>query len=214
MPASAPPPLVRTLATLGLLAAPYLLNDFANIHVHSPVPWLACDYGSRVVSLGCLAWLLRRGDLGWPDLQLRHPGWARLAGVTLVATAVGVLFLLGPGPLVQALWPQTQLGSIPPIGPEWLRCADYIGGLALVALSEEVVFRGLFPRVIVRAGGSPLVALLVSSAVFGLVHWSLGAGVALHAALLGLLFGLCAQVGRSLWPVIVAHYVVDLVAFR
>jgi len=50
--------------------------------------------------------------------------------------------------------------------------------------------------------------------VFGLIHWSLGAGVVLHAALLGLLFGLCAHVGRSLWPVIVAHYVVDLYAFR
>jgi membrane protease YdiL (CAAX protease family) len=213
MPADTPPPRFSAVAVLSLLAAPYLLNDLANIFVYAPLPWLACDYGSRALSVATIAWLLRRGDLGWADLQLQHGGWARLIGVTLVACAMGVLFYQGPGPLVRDLLPQTQLGIIPPIEVPWLRRVDYFGGLALVAVTEEIVFRGIFPRLIVRAGGSAVMALVVSSTVFGLVHWSLGVGASLHAALIGLLFGLCAQVGRCLWPVIVAHYVVDLVAF-
>jgi len=150
MPATATPPRLPASALLGLLAAPYLLNDFANIYVHAPTPWLACDYGSRGFSLVCLAWLLRRGDLGWPDLQLQRSGWVRLVSVTLVATVSGMLFVLGPGPLLSGWLPQTQVGSIPSLGPGWLHRVDYVGGLALVAVTEEVLFRGIFPRLIAR----------------------------------------------------------------
>ena len=211
MPEAEPPP--RALAALVLLAAPYLLNDVANICVRAPIAWLACDYGSRVFSLACLVWLCRRGVIARSDFQLHGAAWWRLAGGTLAATLGGLLLLVGPGRTLLSLLPQSQVGVIPDIAPPWLHAADYWGGIALVALSEELVFRGAFPRLIARVGGSPWIALLASSAVFGLAHWSLGIGSILQTALVGLLFGLCAAGSRSLWPVIIAHYVVDLVAF-
>ena len=213
MPEAEPPPRARAIAALVLLAAPYLLNDVANIFVHAPVGWLMCDYGSRVFSLVCLAWLGRRGVIARSDFQLHGAAWWRLVGGTVAATLGGLLLVVGPGRDLLGLLPQSQVGYIPNITPPWLHAADYWGGIALVALSEELVFRGAFPGLIARAGGSPWVALLASSAVFGLAHWSLGVGSILQTALVGLLVGLCAAGSRSLWPVIIAHYVVDLVAF-
>jgi hypothetical protein len=54
---------------------------------------------------------------------------------------------------------------------------------------------------------------LVSSALFGLAHWSFGPGLVTQTAVIGALFGLMAQYGRSLWPVILAHFIVDFVEF-
>jgi len=212
MPA-APLPSSRALAVLGVLAAPYLLNDLANIYVRAPAAWLACDYGSRVVSLGGIAWLLRRGTLERSDLQVQLAPLARLVAATLGATLLGLWFDQGPGrPLVHWL-PQTQLGAVPFIRPPWLHELDYFAGLAFVAATEELVFRGIFPRVITRAGGSAGQAWAVSAVAFGLAHWSLGVGAMVHAAALGLLLGAAARLGRSVWPAVVAHYAIDLAAF-
>ena len=214
MPADESIPRSQAIAALGLLAAPYLLNDFANIYVHAPVPWLACDYGSRVFSLVSIAWLLRRGMIRWPDLHLRGVAWWRLAVGTFAATLVGLLLTSDEARDAFARLTSRQFGFIPEIGPDWLHRVDYWGGIALVAVSEELVFRGAFPRIILRCGGSSGVALFVSTVMFGLAHWSLGLGSIVQTALIGLWFGITAQSSRSLWPVIIAHYVVDLVAFR
>jgi membrane protease YdiL (CAAX protease family) len=211
MPETATPPRWPVLA---LLVAPYLLNDLANIFVHEPVAWLVCDYGSRVFSFACLAGLVRRGVLGRADFQLQRPVWSRAAAAALIGTAGGLVLLIGPpGRALLDAFSPTQIGAIPAIHPPWLHRVDYVGGLALVAVSEELVFRGAVPRLLLRAGVSPAVSLLVSAAAFGVAHWSLGVGSVLQTAAIGVVLGGCAQFGRGLWPVILAHYAIDLVAF-
>ena len=214
MPDAETPPRLPALAALGLLAAPYLLNDFANIYVHQPLAWLACDYGSRVFSLVCVAWLLRRRTIEWRDLQLQRGTWWRLMVGVFVATVAGVL-LTAPTAreffVVPVAWPA---GFLPEIVPPWLHALDYWVGIAFVAVSEEVVFRGVIPRLLMMLGGSRLAALLWSSAVFGLAHWSFGSGSMVTTTLIGIVFGFAAQFSRSLWPVILAHYLTDLYALR
>jgi hypothetical protein len=87
MPAPAASSRPRLLAGLGLLLAPFLLNDFANIFVRAPVPWLVCDYGSQVLSLASLIWLVKCGVLGRGDFRFGGGGWRRAVVAATVATA-------------------------------------------------------------------------------------------------------------------------------
>ncbi len=197
-----------------MLVAPYLVNDFANIHVRGSLAWLACDHGSRLVSLAALAWLVRRRVIDRDDLLMRGGPAGRTIAITLAATIGGLALDAGTvkGWLDGIGW--GQLGVIPGLEPKWLAQADWVLGLAFVAVSEELIFRGALPRLLGRSGLAPGAALGVAAAVFGLVHWSLGFGHVVQAALIGVWFGVAVRLAGSLWPVMLAHYVVNLVAFR
>jgi membrane protease YdiL (CAAX protease family) len=198
---------------LAVLAGPYFLNDLANLYVTAPGPWLLCDYGGRFLSLASLGWLIARRGIVWADLGLGRPPWRRAMLAGAIALAGGlwlnsaavrdVFWSMGAGPL----------GGIPPIVPAWLRWFDCLAGLALVAVSEELVFRAALPGLLARLGFSPLAAWLASAGLFGLTHWSFGVGHVVLTALIGGVFGLMAAYARSLWPVIVAHYLVNFVEF-
>lgn len=80
--------------------------------------------------------------------------------------------------------------------------------VALVPLTEELLFRGLFLFGLERRYGRGF-ALLLSSAFFGIVH--LGAVPAVYATVAGLLLGTVALVTRSVWPGVALHAAVNAV---
>lgn len=89
-----------------------------------------------------------------------------------------------------------------------------IGGLVLLALlagvAEEALFRGVLQPWL--AGRLPQwAALLLTSGVFGALHW-ISATYALLAALAGAWFGLLLLLTGNLLPPILAHAAYDLVA--
>ncbi len=198
---------------LVLLFAPFLANDLGNIFVRSPGWWIAQDYAWRILVLGLAAWLATRGRVRIAGLRWPAEAWATAAGWTLFTTAAGLWLIDGPGRQLLQLWPETRTGFIPPIVSPGLRGFDLSVGLALVAVSEEVVFRGvLLPR-LSRWLRSEVAGLVASAVLFGLAHWSTGAGAVLQTGLAGLLLGLCTQRTRSLLPAVLAHYVINLAAF-
>jgi membrane protease YdiL (CAAX protease family) len=84
------------------------------------------------------------------------------------------------------------------------------------AFGEEIIFRGFILRRLADAFGggraAELGALLAQAALFGIGHAYLGPRGVLNAGALGLLAGMCYLInGRNLWPVIVAHGLVDTV---
>ncbi len=196
-----------------LLLAPFYLNDLANIFLHDAGLWLLQDYLVRLAVVG-FVWHLARRDL----ISTTH-WWARgvsrpaMFGWTLAAMAAGLLLIPGPGRLLLDLLPETRLGSIPFIPPGWMEAMDLSAGLALVAISEELVFRGVLQARLSAYFQSKPIGLLSTAILFGLVHWSNGLGSVLQTALVGFAFGLCVMRGRSLLPVILAHYVADLLVF-
>ncbi len=87
--------------------------------------------------------------------------------------------------------------------------------MALVAFLEETTFRGYVFRKVEAAGG-PWRALLVSSALFGLIHlingqqtWSDMAQTVLNAFIGGLLLGSAYLLMRSLWLPMALHFMSD-----
>ena len=78
------------------------------------------------------------------------------------------------------------------------------------ALFEEIFFRGAVQNLLERWWQKPLLAILVTSFIFSLIHMSVF--LFLSRALLGFVLGLMYQRSRNLWVNIIAHFLNNTVA--
>jgi membrane protease YdiL (CAAX protease family) len=82
-----------------------------------------------------------------------------------------------------------------------------------VGFSEEFVFRAyVLPRLEQLLRSMP-VAVLVSAAIFGLIHWQRGIVSMFSAFVMGIVYGIAFVWTRRLWPVAIAHAAHDFSAF-
>ena len=101
-------------------------------------------------------------------------------------------------------------GRIP---SDYLRIFDLTIGLILIAVSEELVFRKFALNWLKRSGFGVLGCILISASIFALMHWGSG----LNRVAATFVFGV-ASMGlyirhTRLWPVVVAHYITNFIAF-
>jgi membrane protease YdiL (CAAX protease family) len=87
----------------------------------------------------------------------------------------------------------------------------------LAAFGEEMVFRGYLMRRVTDVAGDTrtgrVIAVVVSSALFGIAHGYLGWAGVIATGIIGVFMAtlyLCCR--RNLWTVIVSHGIVDSVA--
>jgi len=114
--------------------------------------------------------------------------------------------------IIRNAFPGTALGVYPrPSG--WLYLLDLLLGLALVAYSEEVVFRRCASNVFQPYLGNDCTAVFATAVLFGCYHWWAGLGNMVAAAAHGILMMLFLRRCGVLWPVVLAHYLVDIVDF-
>lgn len=78
------------------------------------------------------------------------------------------------------------------------------------ALFEELFFRGALQNLLERWWKAPLLAIIVTSLLFSLIHMSLY--LFLSRAILGFVLGLMYQRSKNLWVNIVAHFLNNTVA--
>jgi uncharacterized protein len=108
--------------------------------------------------------------------------------------------------------PATVLGGRPePRG--WLHVVDVVFGLALVAYSEEVVFRRCARHLFQIYLNDGYALVVVTSLLFGAYHWWTGFGNIVEAVLIGILLMLFYRRSAALWPVVLGHYLTDVVDF-
>lgn len=113
---------------------------------------------------------------------------------------------------INTVLPATVLGHYPePHG--WLHIIDAVFGLALVAYSEEIVFRRCARNVFRIYLNDGYALVVVTSILFAAYHWWTGIGNIIEAALMGVLLMLFYRRSGALWPVVVGHYVTDIVDF-
>jgi membrane protease YdiL (CAAX protease family) len=113
---------------------------------------------------------------------------------------------------INSTLPTTVLGHYPETHG-WLQLLDLTFGIALVAFSEEVVFRRcarIFFRTYINNDG---LLVLFTSILFGAYHWWTGIGNIVEAVLIGVLLMLFYLRSAALWPVVLAHYLTDVVDF-
>ena len=203
---------VRDWGYLALAYAPFFLNDFIFLGVDSVGGWLAIDYGSRVISLAII--------LGLPALRVHalksdRRRCSQMLLIVLVATATLVVTVLFArlAPPLEAAVPAFDLFDFPRIEILWLRVFDVTLGLVFVAVTEELVGRRVTLAILRRRFESGLVIVVVSAALFSLMHWSHGVGSFVVAGIAGAIFMVVYMRTGSLVAVIAAHFLIDLIAF-
>lgn len=163
----------------------------------------------------------RAGGESWRSLGWRRPPSIGAAAAWTIGT-----FLVLIAVLPALLQPIAAALGLPPQHLE--RLGDLRGdltrflilllplGWGTAAFGEEMLFRGYFNTRLARAFGGGRVALAAAAvgqaALFGLVHLYLGPKGVLNAFAIGLVSAaVYAANGRNLWPLILAHGLVDTV---
>ncbi len=202
------------VAAFVVLVAPFYLNDFANIYVKSWPLWLFIDYvGVKLFPLLTIYWLVRNKKLRMSEFGLTPQGRLPFLGVLLALTLLGTTMDQNGYEMIRRLPGYCALGSMPSIThPVW-NWIDLTLGLLAVAAVEELVFRGYAHAFIGRHTQSRVVTVAISSAAFGLIHWSLGLHSVIVTAGIGAMFMVAYVTTRSLPALVLAHFAVDFIDY-
>lgn len=170
---------------------------------------------------GLAAYLLTRHRLAPAGFGLRLSGLLRqigwgIAGYVAIMVAhitvslvIGVALTLTPGAEEELERRLRFMGSLQPRG--WLEIS---GLLILVVLHEELLFRGLLLTLLRRGLESRVWALLITSLIFGLLHFPQGAVAMGQITLVSILLGILFFCSRSLIAVMLAHFFFNFGAFQ
>ena len=200
-----PPPLWFVCAILPMVA-----SQIVRLQQSDPAAWIFWDYAWRPRALAVLGVIPSARRIAFGREHLRIIPWEIgiwIAGIVLVDH-----YLCGwIRRTFNSALPSTVLGHYPePHG--WLHYVDIVFGMALVAYSEELMFRRC-ARVLFQKYVRPWVMVLGTSVLFGAYHWWTGVGNIVEAVLIGALLMLFYQRSVALWPVVLAHYLTDVVDF-
>ncbi|MDA9548305.1 membrane protein [Bradyrhizobium sp. CCBAU 45321] len=193
-----------------LALVPHFASQLMRLHQHTAAGWLVWDYAGRIAALAILAVIPAARTVAYRREQ-RRISFLEI-GVWIAGIALLDRFGQWPQHLINAALPATVIGKYPqPTG--WLNVFDLVVGLALVAASEEIIFRRLLRNASQPYVGDGVVAILITSLAFGAYHWWAGIGNILLSATIGILFMVMYRRSGALWPVMLVHYLVDLIAF-
>jgi membrane protease YdiL (CAAX protease family) len=177
--------------------------------------------GPVAVTLACFAaWAcLRAAGESSQALGLARPahlgktllaglGYALLAYLAAIASTLLATRVLG--------WPPMQTARLATIAGNPLVLAGWLAiAWTTAAFGEEVLYRGfLLDRLRALLGTSRAaagVAVLLQAVAFGFSHAYQGATGILVSGTLGLVFGLLYLRAKSLWPLVIAHGLIDTV---
>jgi membrane protease YdiL (CAAX protease family) len=185
---------------------PMIASQILRLHQHDPASWIFLDYGGRLSGLAVLAAIPAVRAIAFRREARRRPLWEIvlwISGIVLVAIALSCV-----RQAINAAFPMMVLGGYPRTYG-WLRLLDLTFGLALVAVSEEIVFRRCSRLMLRLYLGDSYRLVVAASLLFGCYHWWAGPGAVINAAILGALFMMFYRRSGVLWPAVLAHYLVD-----
>lgn len=168
---------------------------------------------AQLVAWGALAlYLLWRSGITPSRLGLGRPRWrADVLGGLGLAALIGI-----PGLLLYlaARWLSMNAQVEPAaLHDTWWRTPVLIFAAFANGFAEEVVVVGYLITRLKQLGLSQNRAILASSVLRGMYHLYQGFGAGLGNLVMGLVFGYAwCRTGR-LWPLVIAHGVIDTVAF-
>jgi membrane protease YdiL (CAAX protease family) len=185
-------------------------SQIVRLHQSQVANWIFWDYAGRVSALAILAAIpaARAVAFRWDKRQMSL--WEITLWILVILIAERISQWASH--FINATFQMTVLGTYPRLSG-WLYLIDLGLGLALVAFSEEIIFRRCARHVLQPYLGDGNVALVVTSLAFGCYHWWAGLGNVVAATMIGILFMLMLKRSTALWPVVLAHYVIDMLAF-
>lgn len=161
----------------------------------------------------------------WKDFGLTFKSISFRGGIKAFLLSLFVLFLALAGFIIGSII-MANITGIPEganlTGYDYLK--DNIGMLILTlagvyiasSFGEEVIYRGFLITRISQIGAdskkSIIIAIVLSSIIFGLIHYSWGPMGMVQTGFMGLALGICyTKLKRRLWILILAHAYIDTI---
>jgi hypothetical protein len=195
MPARSPGIMSFLFISMGL----YFLRTVLFFRNHDPLTQTMSGAMTGGLILAYLAYRRSTEDWSWADFGFIRPSLGD-AGVGLLAGAASIAsnIVCGQAHLMPSA---AEFNRLPPeIASKPLLAAACMG-LIWLAFAEECIFRGyLIPALKTRYGMRT--AVLLSSALFGLVHLQF----AVPTFVVGIIFSAAFLQRRSLWASLIAHF--------
>jgi membrane protease YdiL (CAAX protease family) len=190
---------------------PMVASQILRLQQTDPATWIFWDYAGRLGALAVLVAVPSARVAVFRWRQLRTTPWE--AALWIVGIVLVDHYFCGwLRQTINVALPATVLGAYPtPHG--WLQVVDDVFGLALVAYSEEMVFRRCARHLFETYLGDGYALVAVSSLLFGAYHWWTGIGNIVEAVIVGVLLMMFYRRSAALWPVVLAHYLTDIVDF-
>lgn len=167
----------------------------------------------QLIGWGALGlYLLWRSGIGLARIGLRRrPGWSDVGIGCAMATLIGI-----PGLLLYFIgWKLGfNLAVLPStVEDSWWRPIALTLAAFGNAFAEEVLVVGYLLTRLRQLGVGENASLLVSAVVRGAYHFYQGVGGFVGNLVMGLVFGRIWQRTTRLWPLVIAHTLLDVVAF-
>ena len=204
--------LVQIVVILCLIPVGLTLGALTGVIVLSPIMGMA-------LPLLVATWFLRRDGLGWKEVGFAKPmPLSRFLVMTAAAVlSAYLLVILLLGPLVEAAGlPPQDLSSLKVLiegNTVYFLMFLLPVSWGSAAFGEELLVRGFLLNRLECAAQSPAIAVVGQAAIFALAHTYQGVTGALMVFVVGLVFGVVfLRSERNLWPVIVAHGIIDTIA--
>lgn len=199
--------LLELLPALALAQLPLAYEE-------GPLPRIPVYLSSAIVILivGALGLGIGKGEVGFGFMGLGPASWGTVwawaMGLSLTILALMGVFLVArramgirETPLLAQLLPKTRTEKV----------SFFFLSLA-AGVGEEVAFRGFLVPALILVFGWPWMAVFVSSVAFGALHAYQGWLGMARTAVLGLVFAVAFLMTGTLWPAIIAHAVLDVLA--
>ena len=188
-----------------------VVSQLARLGQTTPAAWLVCDYAGRLGTLAVLWFSPAARAIAFTPRRLN------IGLVQAIAWAIGLasLYTIIDSPLrgfIDATVPGTTIGSYL-ASHGWLHAVDVTFGLALVAFQEEIYFRRCARAVVRNWLGDGFGMIIATSLLFATYHWWTGLGNMVTAGLFGIGAMWLYRRAGSIWPVMLAHYLADLIVF-
>ncbi|MEZ0363540.1 CPBP family intramembrane glutamic endopeptidase [Mycobacterium sp. pUA109] len=167
----------------------------------------------QLIAWGGLAlYLLWRSGIGAQRIGLGRFRWrADLLGGVGLAALIGVP---GLGLYLVGRWLGLNAEVVPSgLGDTWWRVPMLVAAAFANGWAEEVIVVGYLLTRLRQLKVNPAVALACSSLLRGTYHLYQGFGAGLGNLAMGLVFGYVWRRSGRLWPLVIAHGLIDTVAF-
>ena len=190
---------------------PMVVSQIIRLRQTDPAMWIFWDYAGRLGALAMLAAIPAARAVAFRREEFRIALWEALLWVAVVVLA-DHYFGGWIRRTINTALPASVLGGYPQLSGG-LYLVDVVLGIALVAYSEEVVFRRCARHVFQKYLGDGNALVTITSLLFGAYHWWTGVGNIVEAALMGVLLMLFYRRSVALWPVVLGHYLTDIADF-
>lgn len=205
---------VAVLAAVLLVVLPALAVAQLGVELPAEIDTMAVYWSTAVVVgiLGVASLLIGFGTPGLSAMGLGPIDPISLGLGSAIASVAGLAILAGARVAASgAGWGETDLVRL--VMPSDGRERRAFVGVSLAAgFGEEIAYRGFLLALLIQTFGDAVGALLLTSLAFGLLHAYQGVIGMVRTALIGAAFAWITIAVGSLWPVVVGHVIINLMA--